>query len=160
MEGRTKRKIFSILVPSLLGIIMLIPSAFMHEMGHAAACIWQGLDLIEINLISNYIICSDSDNQTVHIMGGAVGGASMLPFLLVGRIRRYLPISLGLVTAATTQLFNMMLEGFSNPTYRAFELENLVFAFGVVIIISSVFLLHSRLLKYYSERLEDSTSYE
>lgn len=155
MEKRTKYKIFSMLMPSLLGTIMLLPSAFMHEMGHAAACIGQGLELIEINLISNYIICSDSDNQIVHVMGGAVGGASMLPFLLVGRIRRYLPILLGLVIAAMTQLFNMMLEGFSNPIYRAFNLENLVFVFGVVMIISSTFLLRSRLWKYYSKGLEE-----
>ncbi len=149
MKQHTKCKIYPMMLSVIIGLSLLAPSVVMHEIGHAVACVWQGFEVIEINLLLSYMICSESDNQIVHIMGGALGGASMLPFLLIKRIRSYLPVSLGLVTAAITQLLNMILEGFSNLTYRAFDLENLVFALGIIMIISLVFLLRSRLCKYH-----------
>ncbi|MCY4491262.1 MAG: hypothetical protein OXC46_07340 [Thaumarchaeota archaeon] len=144
MREYARRKTCAVFKPILIGIAMLIPSVMMHEVGHVIACIWQGFELIEFNLLGSYIICSEYDNQIVHIMGGAVGGASMLSFLLAKKIRAYLPVSLGLACAGATQLLNMLLEGFANSAYRAYSLENMVLVFGVIIVVSAAFLLFPR----------------
>ncbi len=144
MEQYTRCRIYTILLHVIIGMSILIPSVIMHEVGHVIACMWLGFEVIELNLLSSYMICSDSDNQIIHVMGGAVSGASMLPFLLVRKIRRYLPISFGLISVSTAQLLNMILEGFSNQLYREADLENLVLVFGIVMIITLGFLLHTK----------------
>ena len=126
----------------------------MHELGHAVACVGQGFELFEINFLASYVKCSDSNNQLVDIMGGATGSISMLLFLFVKRIRNCLPIALGFAAAALTQFLNMILEGFLNPIYVVFDLENLVLVFGTGLVISLIALYRSNLKESYSIKIK------
>ena len=147
-------KLCAITSSIIFGLFLLIPSVNMHELGHAIAYIGQGFELFEINFLASYVRCSDSNNQLVDIMGGATGSISMLSFLFVKRIRNCLPIALGFTAAALTQFLNMILEGFLNPIYVEFDLENLVLVLGIGIIISLVTRYRSNLKESYSIKIE------
>lgn len=153
-----ERKVHTIEIFILFGFSMLGTSVIMHEIGHAVACIAQGFELLEINLLSSYVRCSVS-NPLVWIMGGGIGSMSMLSFLYVKRIRRFLPVSLGFFTVALTQFLNMILEGFWNTMYSTLDLENYVLVFGCVMIVAFWLCCRSKLKGQYSIKIDKTGRY-
>ena len=136
----------------LFGLGMMGISAMMHEAGHAAACAAQGFEVIEVNLLSSYVVCSAS-NQAVWIMGGGLGSIAMVPFLYVKKIRAFLPVSLGFFTAMLTQFLGMLLEGFWNPMYKTLDLENYALVFGLAMLAALWWYYRSELQGWYSIKL-------
>lgn len=138
---------------ALFGITMLGVSVMVHEIGHAFACVVQGFEVLEINLLLSYVRCSMS-NQIVWIMGGGLGSIAMLPFFYVKKIRRVLPVLLGFFTAMVTQFLLMILEGFLNPMYRAYNLENYALVFGLIMLATLWWYFRSKLKGQYSIKIE------
>ena len=147
-----ERKTSEVEIFALFGITMLGISVMVHEIGHAVACIVQGFEVLEINLLLSYVRCSAS-NQIIWIMGGGLGSITMLLFFCVKRIRRFLPMSLGFFTAALTQFLLMMLEGFWNSMYRAHDLENYALVFGLIVLAALGLYFRSKLKGWHSIKI-------
>ena len=109
----------------VIGVIMLGVSVMLHEIGHVVACVAQGFEVIDINFLMSYVICAAS-TQIDLVMGGGMGGLVMMLFLCVKQIRSCLPACLVFLAAMLTQFLNMILEGFFNPAYREFDLQDRV----------------------------------
>ena len=148
-----ERKIHTIAIFALFGTSMLGVSVMVHEIGHAIACAVQGFEVLEFNLLLSYVKCSTS-NQIIWIMGGGLGSIAMLPFFCVKKICRFLPALLGFFTAAVTQFLLMILEGFLNPMYRAYNLENYALVFGLIMLAALGLHYRSKLKGWYSIKIE------
>ena len=128
----------------VLGIAMFAVSLPLHETGHVVSCAVQEFEIIEVNILDSYVVCSEQ-NQLVWVSGGGIASLAMIICVCSKRIRNFLPCLLGIQSAILVQFVNMIVEGFFNYIYKIHQLEYVMIA-----VLAAVMILF---LAYYRSRL-------
>ena len=127
----TRSEVYFLLIASSLAVV----STCLHEVGHALACMFLGLEILEFSCIAAMVKCTpvpDGPHILSRLAGGTFAAILFSVPLAVGGVRRAKHAKYALFVVITAQAANAVLETLTYEAYIVFGLANWVIAVGAV----------------------------
>lgn len=96
---------------AIILLVLLLPFVFIHELGHATYCTYEGYDFdIGFSAMGGYTICYGeiNDDRSYRFIGGFL--ASVIAFSLACFVWRWKPLWIAITTIGILQIINAVIE--------------------------------------------------
>ena len=133
----TSGEVYFLLIASSLAIV----STHLHEIGHALACMYLGLEILEFVLDPAKVTCTpipDGPHILSRLAGGTFVAALLSVPLAVDRVRRAKHAKYAIVIVMVAQAANVFLETATYEAYTHFYLHTWVIAPGVGVMMAAI----------------------
>ena len=107
---------------AIILLILLLPFVFIHELGHATYCTYEGYDFdIGFSAMGGYTICYGEidDNFRYAAIGGAT--SAIIAGIVSLFVWRWKPLWIAVSTIAILQFINMIVESVFYEQYMSYD---------------------------------------